>query len=152
MIITHLHTCRSAALVFGMAFAMPAFSMTVASIPVAQSLVSTQKQFRVNPHLGRAWVEVSMAFSDNDVSENYRFNVPGLSYDINRKQVLFERAGKSVTCATVVSKGFGPFKRDRVTPTGACKLDYAHVKKSVDTGFELKPVHYLEVRLDPRFG
>lgn len=152
MIINPRYTLRSAALVFGLAFAMPALSMTVASIPVAQSLVSTQKQFRINPELGRAWVEVSMSFTDNDVSESYRYNVPGLRYDTSLKQVIFEQAGKSITCATISPAGFGPFKRERVTPTGACQLGYTKVQKAVDTGFEIKPVHYVEVRMTPRFG
>lgn len=152
MSIPSRHAVRSAVLAVGLAMSMPALSMTVASIPIPESLVSTQKQFRINPELGRAWVEVSMSFTDNDVSESYRYQVPGLSFDKNSRRVVFAQAGKSVTCATLSPAGMGPFKRDRVVPTGACQLSYRKVRDIRDNGFELKPVQYLEVRLTPRMG
>jgi len=124
-------------------------SISILKMPASSLEPSKSKSFVINPELGRAWVEVDFHYALSESSDHYRIAVPGLRYDKANSEVIFESDGNRVVCATVVQKGWGIFKHDRVKATGACELTHRYVKLPVDNGFTIEHVEQFEVHFKP---
>lgn len=119
----------------------------VFSFPVSQSDAIKTKRFAANPELGRAWVELDLYYPLQESSDLHRIAVPGLRYDVERAAVVLSHQGAEVVCATLVEKGWGPFRHQRIEPTGACTLSRQYVKKARDNGFTVDAVEHVELHL-----
>jgi hypothetical protein len=81
-----------------------------------------------NPDSEHAWVEVSLyesdGFDQRGETRIIREQVPGLKYDPESHQVVYEAEGKSrVVCAREVDHGFLFFHSKSIEATGNCKLN-----------------------------
>lgn len=115
----------------------------------AQGLETSKRQrFVVLPDHGRAWVEVDLYDPLLESLDTYRMAIPGMRYDAARGAVVMAATGGDVICATV-SEGGWPFRGPRVQPTGDCPLQHRYVTQSVDTGFAVEEVTYLELFVQP---
>lgn len=142
----------AATLALGLSLATAASAMESAPIfkaPIAASEASKSKRFAINPELGRAWVEINIWHDPSERNEFHRVQVPGLSYQRETAEVVFDAGGRSVVCATVRQSGFGIFKHPRVVPTGACELTRRYVQTPVDNGFGVEVVEHFEVHFKP---
>lgn len=122
----------------------------ILKLPASSMQPAKSKSFVINEAMGRAWVEVDFYYALSETSDNYRVAVPGLRYDRELSQVVFESDGKQVVCATVSNKGWGIFKQKHVLATGNCELSHRYVKKPVDNGFTIEHIEQFEVHFKPR--
>lgn len=122
----------------------------ILKLPASSMQPAKSKSFVINEAMGRAWVEVDFYYALSETSDNYRVAVPGLRYDRELSQVVFESDGKRVVCATVANKGWGVFKQKHVLATGNCELSHRYVKKPVDNGFTIEHIEQFEVHFKPR--
>lgn len=113
--------------------------------PISAAEASKSKRFGINPELGRAWVEIDVYFAQSESAESYRVAVPGLSYDKNSSQVVYDAEGKQVVCANVRETGSWIFKSQRIEATGNCELTRKHVKVPIDDGFAVDVIEHFEV-------
>ena len=93
-------------------------------------------------NLGRAWVEVEIAYEDLEdmYYETVKVKVPNLRHNLDTGEILLN----DVTCATVTKVLRrrllrSPIYKTKVIETGACHFDAKAVSKEVtiDTGFDL---------------
>ena len=124
-------------------------SAPIFKAPIGSHEASKSKRFVINPELGRAWVEINVWHDPSELNEFHRVQVPGLSYDREAAQVVFDAEGQSVVCATVRDEGFWIFKHQRIVPTGDCELTRKYVKVPVDNGFGIEVVEHFEVHFKP---
>lgn len=122
----------------------------ILKLPASSMQPAKSKSFVINEAMGRAWVEVDFYYALSETSDNYRVAIPGLRYDRELSQVVFESDGKQVVCATVADKGWGIFKQKHVLATGNCELSHRYVKKPVDNGFTIEHIEQFEVHFKPR--
>lgn len=120
--------------------------------PTGAFSASKSKKFAINPELGRAWVEVDLYYAMSETSDYYRVAVPGLSYDRERFEVVFDAEGRRVVCATVEQRGWWIFSHDRIEATGDCELSHRYVKVPVDNGFAIEHIEHFEVHFKPEPG
>jgi len=118
-------------------------------VPIGAQEASKSKTFGINAELGRAWVEVNVYHDPTELNETYRIPVPGLSYDKNSSQVVYDAEGKNVVCAKVRETGSWIFKTQRIEPTGDCELTRKYVKVPVDDGFAVDVIEHFEVHFKP---
>ncbi len=152
-----LSRIATAGLALTLGLAAPAASAATAagadsriySAPATSFGATKSKRFAVNPELGRAWVELTMDHRLSEYSETIRIEVPGLRYDAGQREIVLDRKDGQVVCASLVPRGWGWFRHDRIEPTGACALTHRHVEVPVDDGFNVTPVRQLEVHLTP---
>lgn len=121
---------------------------TIFTAPISAHEASKTKRYAINPELGRAWVEIDIVRGLSETSESHRVTVPGLSYQAESSQVVFEADGRSVVCADVRDAGRWIFKHQRIVPTGACELTPRYVTVPQDDGFGVDLVEYFEVRFE----
>lgn len=105
--------------------------------------------FEINKDLGRAWVNLGLEDrSFDEISyDRHRIQVEGLSFDRETNMVLLERDGQIIECGKLQKLRWTPFKIMEVKPTGRCKFVVKHVKLSVDDGFEIKKLPFIQVFL-----
>lgn len=143
-------------LALGLTAALPATATEDATriykTPIAAAEASKSKRFAINDDLGRAWVEVEMYFSVSESTKYHRVAVPGLSYDRERAEVVFDADGRRVICATVEQRGRWIFAHQKIEPTGACELTHRYVKVPVDNGFAIEHIEHFEVHFKPDTG
>jgi hypothetical protein len=100
-------------------------------------------EYKVNPELGRAWVNLSFSpdYSDGPVIYDERVQVPGLRFDANKMAVVLDVAGEEILCAHVKKNFLGT----RVIPTKNCgfKTKFYTVKR--DNGYEVETVEKVKV-------
>jgi hypothetical protein len=107
------------------------------------------QRFGFNPELGRAWVEIDFHYRVSEASETHRVRLPGLAYDPERSEIVFDANGKRVVCAKVEPRGRWLFKHHHVEPTGACELTQRYVNVPVDNGFAIDQIEHFEVHFSP---
>lgn len=122
------------------------------SAPIFQAEIgaadaSKFKRFVINPDLGRAWVEIDIYQDLFETQETHRVAVPGLTYNPQTAQVLYEVGGQQVVCATVEKGGAWIFTHDRIEPTGNCEFRRHYATVQVDDGFSVQTQQRMEVRL-----
>lgn len=143
-------------LALGLAAALPATAVEDATriykTPIAASEASKSKRFAINDDLGRAWVEVEMYYSVSESTKYHRVPVPGLTYDRERAEVVFDADGRRVVCATVEQRGRWIFAHQKIEPTGSCELTHRYVKVPVDNGFAIEHIEHFEVHFKPDTG
>lgn len=115
--------------------------------PASAFVPNPSKNFAVNPELGRAWVEVNLFYPSSEMTESHRVAVPGLRYDRERAEVVFENAQQRVVCATVQESGWWIFSHNRVRPTGDCELTHRYEEHPSDNGFTVEHIEHFEVHL-----
>lgn len=118
--------------------------------PTGAAEASKSKRFGINDELGRAWVEVEMYYSTSESTDYHQVAVPGLSYDRERAEVVFDAEGRRVVCATVEQRGRWIFAHQKIEPTGACELTHRYVKVPVDNGFAIEHIEHFEVLFKPQ--
>lgn len=112
-------------------------------------LSNVTNTFQINPDLGRAWVNVSIATNEGDSTfyDDTRVKVEGLSMNAEKTAVVYAKDGKVTECATVTKKR-GIFGTNLIIrPTGACKLVSKEAKITVDNGFEVYQQAVIQVYL-----
>jgi hypothetical protein len=142
------------ALALGLGFMLPAATAAddttrIFTAAIAASEASKSKKFGINEGLGRAWVEVEMYHTVSESADYQRVVVPGLRYDRERSEVVFDADGQRVVCATVEQQGRWIFSHRRIEPTGACELTHRYVKVPVDNGFYIEHIEHFEVHFKP---
>lgn len=108
---------------------------------------SHSPRLAVNTELGRAWVELERWSQLTESYDYNRISVPGLSYDAEARQVVFESNGKRVACANVKPAGRWIFRHDRLDLTGNCRLSLSRATLPVDDGFLVYKVPHLKLHL-----
>lgn len=107
--------------------------------------------YKLNPELGRAWVNVELTdMRGDDIDyDTHRVLVEGMSMNAEKTAVVMEANGRQVDCATVTPKT-GRFGRSLliINPTGACEFETKIVKRDVDDGFEIKSKTFVQVYLN----
>ena len=116
--------------------------------PIGQE-ASKSKRFAINPELGRAWVEIDVSHSFSETTESHRVAIPGLAYNTDSRQVVYDAEGKTVICANVRETGSWIFKSHRIEPTGDCELTRKYVKVPIDDGFVVDVIEHFEVHFKP---
>ena len=103
--------------------------------------------FKVNPELGRAWVEVEVygIHADSD-SDFYRVKVDGLSYDSESKEVVWDYEGQRVVCAKEVTSGRSIFRHTYIKNID-CTFKQSVMTELVDDGFEVVKRKYAVLKL-----
>jgi hypothetical protein len=110
-------------------------------------------KFKVNPELGRAWVEL---YTNNNVkgmsvgtkkAPTLKIKVPGLSYDAATSTIVLAADGQMINCANVKISGSGIFTKTKIT-NDRCSLTSKKTKISIDDGFEVRKVSRLQVFLN----
>ena len=93
--------------------------------------------------IGRAWVEVKIAYEDIEdmYNETVKIKVPNLRHNLDTGEIMLN----DVICATVTKKLRrrllrSPVYKTKVIETGACHFDAKAMTKEVtiDTGFDLR--------------
>ncbi len=113
--------------------------------PIGAQDATKSQTFGINPELGRAWVEIDVHQNTSEISNTYRVTVPGLSYDKDSRQVVYDAEGKKVVCGNVRETGSWIFKSQRIEPTGDCELTRRYVKVPIDDGFVVDVIEHFEV-------
>ena len=101
--------------------------------------------YGTSERLGRAWLVLHYRFfgpcgaADGwcELDAPVEVAVPGLSYDVAQRRIVFRDAGaEPVVCADVkLHGGFLGFG-DKIAPTGRCTVRGVRVDRIVDDGFE----------------
>lgn len=140
------------ALVLGLSLstanAVAAEPAPIFSAPIGQE-ASKSKRFAINPELGRAWVEIDVWHNFSETTESHRVAIPGLAYNTDSRQVVYDAEGKTVVCANVRETGSWIFKGHRIEPTGDCELTRKYVKVPIDDGFAVDVIEHFEVHFKP---
>jgi len=66
--------------------------------------------------------------------------IPGLKYDSDAKEVVYDAGGKKTVCAMVRKRKILFWKTLAVTPTGACVVTSRHDEHVEDTGWGIRRV------------
>jgi len=147
------HRIAATALTLGLSLsavtASAADTTPIFKAPIGATEASKSKTFGINTDLGRAWVEIDIYRDPSETTETYRVQVPGLSYDKDKAQVVYSSDGQTVVCANVRNTGGWIFKHQRVEPTGDCELTRKYVKVPVDDGFGIDVIEHFEVHFKP---
>lgn len=108
--------------------------------------ISTTAKFDINRDMGRAWVKALSVSGNTRPGERYetetRGKVEGLSFDNATNSIVWN----GTVCATVQVRGRGPFRYNKITNTG-CKLTVKEIIKSVDNGYIIRKIPYIQVIL-----
>ncbi len=141
-------------LALGLGLALPAAqaaddSSRIYKTPTGAADASKSKKFVINSELGRAWVEVDLYYAMSETSDHHRIVVPGLSYDREKSEVVFDADGRRVVCATVQQRGWWIFKHEDIEATGDCELTHRYVKVPTDNGFAIDHIEHFEVHFKP---
>ncbi|MDO9451433.1 MAG: hypothetical protein Q7J29_01075 [Stagnimonas sp.] len=129
--------------------AVSAESTPIFKAPIGAQDATKSKTFGINPELGRAWVEVTVYESVTELIDTYRVPVPGLRYDKDSSQVVYDAEGRNVVCANVRETGNWFFKDQRIEATGDCELTRRYVKVPIDDGFAVDVIEHFEVHFKP---
>ena len=100
-------------------------------------------QYRVNPTLGRAWVELELVeqdLTDDGDWETVRVKVPGMYLDSSTGDIVMN----NTVCATTDMRS----NKIMIYPTGDCEFNQVKDKVQVDDGFNLKTKRRLRVYLN----
>lgn len=98
-------------------------------------------RFDVNKDLGRAWIVLYTDTSPSDPEfepDEERIKIEGLSYKDG--EIVFEKDGLEVVCASEVTSGLWIFKGTRMKETGLCFLEKEDKIVLVDDGFNIQEV------------
>jgi hypothetical protein len=94
--------------------------------------------FGVNRELGRAWIDVQIESMTPADDEPLRLvisrPIEGLSYDSDRKQVLYRVGGETIVCAEDASILW----RTYLKSTGRCQLRTVSERRKADDGFMIR--------------
>jgi len=103
--------------------------------------------FKINPELGRAWVEVEVYGMDAESgSDYYRVKVEGLSFDSATKEVIWDYEGQRIVCAKEVTTGRSIFRHTYIKNID-CRFKQSVVTELVDDGFEVVKRKYAILKL-----
>ncbi|MES0873645.1 hypothetical protein [Sinimarinibacterium thermocellulolyticum] len=144
----------AAVLALGLGLVLPAVQAAddgtrIFKTPVGAAEASKSKKFVINPELGRAWVEVDFHYAVSETSDHHRVAVPGLRYDRERSEVVFDADGRRVVCATVQDRGRWVFRHHHIKPTGNCELMHRYIKVPMDDGFYISHIEHFELHFKP---
>ena len=106
---------------------------------------SASPSFKVNPELGRAWVEI-IVYKGED-SDEIRVKMEGLSYDHLTESINFDYQGKITTCAVNKVAGKFIFKQRIIKLTSACEFQGKWRDVTYDDGFEIKKTRRYDIFL-----
>lgn len=97
-------------------------------------------EFKANPELGRAWVELFTgdSYDNEDDGHTTRIKVEGMVF--RDGEILFEKNGDSVVCATKGSRGVWVFRNTVYRSSGRCVLENILKYDQIDDGFEIRNV------------
>ena len=132
---------------FLMIFSLSAFAgeMVIYDTPTYDvgRISGISPEFKVNPELGRAWVNLSFTpdFSDGPVIYDERVQVPGLRFDANKMAVVLDVAGEEILCARVKKNFLGT----RVMPTQNCSFKTKFYTIKGDNGYEVETIEKVKV-------
>jgi len=117
--------------------------------PETPEPVSMQSySFEVQLEAGRARVVVDYTYPDQAAfgmdggagPEAAVVQIPGLKYDSDAKEVVYDAGGKKTVCAMVRKRKILFWKTLAVTPTGACVVTSRHDEHVEDTGWGIRRV------------
>jgi hypothetical protein len=106
---------------------------------------SATVEFKVNPELGRAWVELTTY--QGEESNNLRVKVSGLTYEQLTETISIDHLGKITVCAEFKVVGRFIFKHKLLKLTSACEFQQRWREVSYDDGFEIKKTRRLDIFL-----
>ena len=136
-----------------LALAIPAFAMTrvrigsvapeyrpTAGAEMPEPVSMEDFRFEINKETGRARVVVDYTYPDmvafgvdgGSGPESTAAQLPGLKYDREAKEVVYDAGGKTTVCATV--------RGSRIRSTGSCTVvsQLADHAREIDTFFEVR--------------
>lgn len=117
------------------------------SVPYSNRYYKIDTNYEVNPSMGRAWLEIEFQrLRDSDRDKTVRVKVPGMSFDQNTKDIVYN----GVVCGTRYYKGglFGGFYKIR--ETGNCQIKVIKDRTMYDDGFNTRNVRRLRVTIATR--
>lgn len=105
-----------------------------------------KESFGINKDLGRAWVSLTFIPSyDQDLLDSEeRVLVPGLSYNVDTKEVVLAVAGEQIVCATVKKNFFGT----TIRATGKCAFTTKFYKVKRDNGYEVETIEKMKITMN----
>jgi hypothetical protein len=105
-----------------------------------------KKSFGINNALGRAWVSLTFIPSYNEdlLDSEARVLVPGLSYNVDTKEVVLAVAGEHIVCATVKKIFFGT----TIRATGKCAFKTSYYKVQHDNGYETETIEKMKITMN----
>lgn len=100
-------------------------------------------EYKLNPELGRAWVNLSFTpdYSDGPVIYDERVQIPGLRFDAKLMAVVLDVAGEEIICANVKKNFLGT----RVIPTKNCSFKTKFYSVQRDNGYEVETIDKVKV-------
>lgn len=106
-------------------------------------------EFSINKKLGRAWITVTETRPGIDGSDyiDTRVLVPGLSYDVEAKQVIFTKGNEKIVCGELYNKPWVIDVGGSIRTTERCLIGVKNSKIQVDDGFEIKTRRVVQVTL-----
>jgi len=115
-----------------------AAQLVVFEAPLDNWRQEVSADFAVNRELGRAWIDVQVASTNQGDEPQGREviskAVEGLYYDPDRKQVLYRTATESVVCAEDATFLW----RTYLKTTGRCLLTPLPEQRKMDDGFKIR--------------
>jgi len=117
------------------------------NLTVTERVSMQEFHFEVNPETRRARIVVNYTYPDELMYERNDDNggprptiaqIPGLGYDMNKQEVLYEGNGRQVVCARVEDH-HGIFGHHlRVKSTGLCSVSAEDTKHAEDDGWAIQ--------------
>ncbi len=115
----------------------------IADMAVDSNAHRVGASFAINKEAGRAWVVVSVADPIDPLNveapayaRSERVKVEGLRFDAAASEVILERDGQAIVCATLKKSGAWIFKETYLKETGRCRFDSKIKTVKVDDGFD----------------
>jgi hypothetical protein len=106
--------------------------------PEARNKEAASK-FRIDPELGRAWVEVRIIdIFDDNYDRKHQVEVEGLSFDVNTGAVVYEQGGIRTECAILIP-GRTLLRRMKIRLTGNCEFSERSTKLVSEDGTRAVP-------------
>jgi hypothetical protein len=106
--------------------------------PEARNKEATSK-FRIDPELGRAWVEVRIIdIFDDNYDRKHQIEVEGLSFDVNNSAIVYEQGGIRTECAILIP-GRTLIRRMKIRLTGNCEFSERSTKLVSEDGTRAVP-------------
>ena len=109
--------------------------------------------FEVNEETTRARVVVEYVYrdqfvfagDDGHVPEPTYAQIPGLIYEPSTRAVIYERDGQKTVCAVVQERSRRLLARQRVKPTGKCKVTAMTTEHAEDDGWKIRRFRAIDV-------
>ena len=151
-----------------LAFALPISASANSSIPidrvpldytpingpqVAEPVSLSSFHFEVNPETHRARVVAEYTYPDaliyaiNDPTRGPQSSVvqiPGLTYDVAKHEIVFVSNGVTTVCATVADRDGFFGRREKITNTGACSVTARAENHAEDDGWNIRRFRALD--------